>query len=135
MNGVIFSHSNTRIGAITDGTSNTLLFGEKAHDRMLSSAPYYHWWHSGYYTDSMIEAYFPPNGQVKYKTLYDPLTDADGIGIEETWAMISGSHHPGGANFAFCDGSVRFFKDTVESQPIDNTTGLAPRASTTIRMG
>ena len=116
-NGVIFAHSNTPVSQITDGTSNTLIFGEKAHDRMLASAPYYHWWNSGYYTDSMIEAWFPPNGQVKYKTYY---TNAN-TGLEETWAMISGSYHPGGANFAFCDGSVRFIKDTVESQAVDSS--------------
>src|SRR5262249_25613753 len=68
-NGVIFPHPNTRIAAVTDGTSNTLMFGEKVHSRMTPNvAPYYHWWNSGYYTDSMIEAFFPPNGQVKYRT-------------------------------------------------------------------
>ncbi len=122
MNGVIYAHSTTSIASITDGTSNTLLFGEKAHSRMLSSAPYYHWWNSGYYTDSMIEAWYPPNGQLKYKTHY---TDTN-TGLEETWAMISGSNHPGGANFAFCDGSVRFLKDTIDSQPIIDTAANAP---------
>src|SRR5262245_58151345 len=71
-NGVIFPHSNTPIAAVNDGTSNTLMFGEKVHSRMLAIAPYYHWWNSGYYTDTMMEAFFPPNGQVKYKSLYDP---------------------------------------------------------------
>jgi hypothetical protein len=42
-NGVIFPCSTTRIAQITDGTSNTLMFGEKVHSRMpLSLAPYYH---------------------------------------------------------------------------------------------
>jgi prepilin-type N-terminal cleavage/methylation domain-containing protein/prepilin-type processing-associated H-X9-DG protein len=122
-NGVIFPHSNTPIAAVTDGTSNTLMFGEKVHSRMLTTAPYYHWWQSGYYTDTLMEAFFPPNGQVKYRTLYDPATSS--VDTEETWAMISGSLHPGGANFAYCDGSVRFIKDTIQSQPIDNT-GNAP---------
>jgi prepilin-type processing-associated H-X9-DG protein len=69
-----------------------------------------------------MEVFFPPNGQLKYASLYDPVNDP--LGLEETWAMISGSLHPGGANFAYCDGSVGFLKDTTESQPIDNTANV-----------
>jgi prepilin-type processing-associated H-X9-DG protein len=40
--------------------------------------------------------------------------------------MTAGSFHPGGANVGFCDGSVRFIKDTIDSAAFDPTTGAVP---------
>jgi prepilin-type processing-associated H-X9-DG protein len=40
--------------------------------------------------------------------------------------MTVGSYHPGGANAGFCDGSVRFLKDTIDSTAFDSATGAVP---------
>ena len=37
--------------------------------------------------------------------------------------MSFGSFHPGGTNYVFCDGSVKFLKDTINTWPFDPTTG------------
>jgi len=42
------------------------------------------------------------------------------------WVTVEGvsSMHPGGANFAFCDGSVKFIKETIASwTPYNSSTG------------
>jgi prepilin-type processing-associated H-X9-DG protein len=49
-----------------------------------------------------------------------------GIVTPGDWTTAEGacSFHPGGANFAFCDGSIKFIKETIASwAPYDPTTG------------
>ncbi len=122
MNGVIFSSSSVTLSSITDGTSNTLFFAERPHGRIPNNTGdqvYYHWWNSGYYTDAMCETYYPINSQFKGLPLIDGSTDED-------WVMTVGSYHPGGANVGFCDGSVRFIKDSIQSVPFVQADGSVP---------
>jgi prepilin-type processing-associated H-X9-DG protein len=40
------------------------------------------------------------------------------------YLLSASSFHPGGAHFAFADGSVRFLKDTIDSWPVVDETAL-----------
>jgi len=51
-----------RIASITDGTSNTLLYGEHSHSKVMLGDPYGpNWWTSGDYGDTTFSTLFPPN--------------------------------------------------------------------------
>jgi prepilin-type N-terminal cleavage/methylation domain-containing protein/prepilin-type processing-associated H-X9-DG protein len=122
MNGVVFGHSAVTIGQITDGTSNTILFGEHGHSLLDKTVVNnYHWWNSAYYADTTFEGYYPLNMHRKN------VGTVAQVGGNDFFAMNASSFHPGGANFAFVDGSVKFLKDTIQSWPI--TAGNSPSVS------
>jgi prepilin-type N-terminal cleavage/methylation domain-containing protein/prepilin-type processing-associated H-X9-DG protein len=114
------------VASVTDGLSNTIAYSEHDHDLFSRTrdangiVDFYcwNWWVSGNFGDTLFTTYFPLNPQKKEKTgYYESGTLMQG----DDMVTSASSLHPGGANFAFCDGSVRFLKDSIDSWRIDGT--------------
>jgi prepilin-type N-terminal cleavage/methylation domain-containing protein/prepilin-type processing-associated H-X9-DG protein len=119
LNGVIYNDSSVPISAITDGTSNTFLFGEHSKGGLYIYDQAYAvsdgCWNSGRYYDSLLSTYYPPNVGMS--------GGASTGNFSYYYPLAATSFHPGGANFAFCDGSVKFLKNTINSWAYSTTVG------------
>jgi prepilin-type processing-associated H-X9-DG protein len=116
--GVLFRDSHIRIADITDGTSQTLLAGE----RPPSADFQFGWWYAGVgqqYTGSadMVLGVVEPN-VLPYSfapCLPGPYTFGPGSITNQCDMFHFWSLHVGGANFAFADGSVHFLAYSASS--------------------
>jgi prepilin-type N-terminal cleavage/methylation domain-containing protein/prepilin-type processing-associated H-X9-DG protein len=122
-----FVDTRTNFNDILDGTTNTLLIGERANPE--SGTPFYHigaiWacrratnnsyaFEPGFMNVSMNPAAFTGTGGCCNNT---GVTDPNDI------RSSTSSLHPGGAQFAFCDGSVKFLSKNLAYFPA-NLPGL-----------
>ncbi|HMO36493.1 MAG TPA: DUF1559 domain-containing protein, partial [Gemmatales bacterium] len=124
--GIFYINSRVRLGNLTvqDGTSNTLMFGERNNvdpefDRMYTNFPIIGW--SGWawcdqpnaIGDYLVGAAQPINWLIP--------TTATGVNSSANpWVQqrlsTMGSRHPQGANVAFADGSTRFLSQQTDLQ-------------------
>jgi prepilin-type N-terminal cleavage/methylation domain-containing protein/prepilin-type processing-associated H-X9-DG protein len=111
----------TSIQIDTDGTSNTLLVGENSPEQNATLA-----WAggNGIYASTVLPLNWRTNlkdGQVdtngdvcNLSAYYTP----NNVHCYLNWSYMMGfkSYHPGGANFGFTDGSVKFLRQTISSR-------------------
>jgi len=107
-----FGH-NTRVklAEIRDGTSSTIAIGESVQIKQGSgtSSIFCPYWGSGTHTATIG---YTPGGDPRFN-INAPFSTACTNGPSCVYAWTFSSYHTGGANFVFCDGSVRFLNQSV----------------------
>ncbi|MEX0612328.1 MAG: DUF1559 domain-containing protein [Pirellulales bacterium] len=130
--GIFFLDSAVRLADVTDGSSNTLLFGERFHhdpvydlrqpEVLPGVAPIAELGKWGYVAGpgAMANVTLHTAAKINYQT--PPGANRPAM---DDRVCAFGSGHPGGANFTFADGSARFVTDDL---PLEQLQALSTRA-------
>ena len=110
--GVLYYNSQITIPALNNGTSGTILFGERYHfDSQWASLPTYGWWASANF-DSPEDILLSAANVINW-TIPAGLGPKPAYSYTDMRLAVFGSNHTGGANFGLCDGSVRFLSNNT----------------------
>jgi prepilin-type N-terminal cleavage/methylation domain-containing protein/prepilin-type processing-associated H-X9-DG protein len=130
---IIGSPPCTRLAEIIDGTSNVLLLGERAlrpNPKQQRSTGGVVWGKPANNADAAT--CFHPNYPINTPNPSDDFAanlygGTANAAPNSCKAHLAGSSHPAGAQFSFCDGSVRFITQNIASNPVAyNNTSANP---------
>ena len=116
--GIFADGVTVRPGDVFDGLSTTLLYAEKGITTFAWGGPaglpvsQHGWWVSGNFDDGLFTTFYGLNAHRRI-SVYG----------EDARFRSASSLHPGGANLALADGSVRWASDTIASWSADVVTG------------
>jgi prepilin-type N-terminal cleavage/methylation domain-containing protein/prepilin-type processing-associated H-X9-DG protein len=129
--GIFYLDSSVGLADVTDGSGNTFLFGERSHydpefdrrrpDVWPTISPLAGWGKWGYVAVGIGNVTLSTAVRLNYQ-----VPTGGGLSTLEDRLCAFGSGHPGGANFAFADGSVRFVSDGT---PLRTLQALSTRAA------